>query len=499
MKKQHTPLQKNRKRIGFFTLAALLAVCLTLLVNIAVGALPITVKQRNLAKINTYPLSGASRDWISDLDTDVELFLLCRGGELGMDRDLYGFLNGYAKASERITLRVVDIAANPKALDDYTQMLPSDNSVLVKSEKRYRILDNTELYFYDVPEIGRCTSEEYSLILEYLLAYDTTGKAAQSASENTTVYFDGDEVITNALQFVTLDRVPHVYVLSAHETDAPTAAMQTALFRKGFALDFITTLSTVPDDCDMLLINAPKEDLGEDEQAALSSYLSCGGKLFLTTSHQSVELPRLGEVLSAFGMRFTGGNSDYLAEGSSMQQIQGAKNNCFYATINSSHGATGSFFDDVVVISAHPILLDEVEGVTVTPWLYTSEDGILIEYDEETETSAENPTRAQYVFGAIAESKNTSIVWISCGDILSDALNAYSSNGGNYTLILSAIQYINRTAVHDIEGTPTAVTQNILAVSETQGTVFAAVAVLVLPLSVLTIGFAACRARKKRE
>ena len=488
--KRHGTNQKFAATVAVALLAAVL-------LNVLVGALPIRITQRNLAKLNDYRLSGISRDWLHTQSTDVELFLLCNGGKMNMDRNLYGFLEDYATASDHVTLRVIDTASERGFLKDYGDSIPSDNSVIVKSDKRYRILYSSDLYYYDVPEIGRCNSAEYSLLLDYLLTYDTTGATAEQVALETEVYFDGESCVTNAILFVSLDKAPHIYALESHETSALTSSVQTMLLHAGFALDPLSSLTSIPQDCDMLLLNAPATDLDDAERDALSAYLAGGGKLFLVTSNAHAELPKLGEVLAAYGMQFVGKSSDYLVENDPLYQLKNMNSNCFYASIDSTHGATGDFSDDFVVIGAHPIELTEVPNVKVTSWLHTSKEGALAAYDAEAQKNVEDTARGKYTFGAIAESGNTSITWIACGDAFNDTLNAYSSNGGNFQLILSAIQHMNGTDTDGITTAPIAVSQHVLTVNTTQFAVFAAVAVVILPALALLSGLAVRKRRQK--
>ena len=74
-------------------------------------------------------------------------------------------------------------------------------------------------------------------------------------------------------------------------------------------LDLLT--STIPEDCDLLIINAPTTDFSAgdslvDEISQLQDYLAAGGKLLLTSSVYA-QTPQLDAVLAQFGLARAGG------------------------------------------------------------------------------------------------------------------------------------------------------------------------------------------------
>ena len=61
--------------------------------------------------------------------------------------------------------------------------------------------------------------------------------------------------------------------------------------------------TSVPDDCDLLIVNAVTSDLTEDEKTMLQLYLQQGGKVtVLLGETEGEKLPNLISILSEYGM-----------------------------------------------------------------------------------------------------------------------------------------------------------------------------------------------------
>jgi len=492
---------RNHRTATCLLAVVLIAVALALALNGVLSVLPLSATQFNLAKINEYALSAKSKDWLRGLDTDVTLYLVCTGGEATVDRDLHGFLEEYTKASERVHLEVIDPRRHEGLIVSFGGTWPSDNSVIVSSDLRYRIIENAAMYCYYNQMMGSTFSiEEYSELSDAFWEMDTTGKTALSFAESTTAQFDGESRLTNAINFVSLEHTAKIYLLSGNGASSPGSALENLLMQSGFELHNLLSLGEIPDSCDLLMINAPSVDLTELEKAGLESYLSRGGKLFLTTFFQKTTLPEFAEVLEGYGMSFGSKQYDYVCDGNPNNYLSGTNEShaLFYAQIQSNHPATGTFDDTFVVWQAHAIELTPREGVVQTPWLYTSEAGYLKKYDADNKVYLDGSEKSELVVGAIAQKGESAIVWLGSPLMLDSTYNNLSDNNGNFMLTISAMNHFTGTGNEGITIAPTAVNQPVLTVNATQFTVTAILLVIVLPLTVAITGIAVWGARKRR-
>lgn len=492
---------RNHRTATCILAVVLIALALALALNGVLSALPFTLTQFDLAKVNDYSLSAKSKDWLGTLDTDVTLYLICAGGEAAVDRDLYGFLEEYTSASDHIKLEVIDPRQHEGLIVSFGGVWPAENSVIVSSEMRYRIINNAALYCYYNQTMGTTFSlEEYNELTDAFLEMDASGSTALSFAESTLAQFDGESRITNAINFVSLERTAKLYQLSGNGAASIGSALENLLMQSGFEFYNLLSLAEIPTDCNMLIINAPSVDLSDLEKAGLESYLSRGGKLFLTTFFQKTTLPKFAEVLDTYGMSFDSNLYDYVCEENPNYYLSGQNQShaLFYAHIQSNHPASGSFEDNFVVWQAHAIELTSREGVVQTSWLHTSEAGYLKKYDPENKVYLDGSERKEITVGAIAQKGESAIVWLSSPSMLDSTYSNLADNNGNFMLILSAINHFTGTGNNGITIAPTSINQPVLTVNATQFTVTAVLLVVVLPLTAAISGIVIWGARKRR-
>ncbi len=489
----------REKHVSLLLAAILLALAIMIAINAALSALPIDIRQHNLAQVNEYELSAKSKNWLKTLEQDVTLYLICSGGETAVDRDLYGFLEEYTQSSEHVKLELVDPRVQEGLIVSFGGAWPSNNSVIVSSEKRYRILTNDALYSYYNELMGTTFSlEEYNELQDAFWEMDTSGEMASSFASQTKTQFDGESRVTNAINFVSLEKTAKIYMLSANGTASLPSALQNLLMQSGFELHTLTSLAEIPNECDLLMMYAPSVDLSDLEKSGLESYLSRGGQLLLSTYYLKNNLPNLASVLENYGMSVDGKQADYVCDGNPEYYLQGTNSThaLFHAHIQSTHPATGDFSDSFVVYQAHGIKFTPVEGVTQTAWLYTSEGGYLKTYNAETKSYGDG-AKGEYTVGAIAQKGNSRILWLASPQMLDSTYNNLSE-GGNYTLAIMAMNYMTGTGTNRISISPTSINQPILTLNATQFTVTTTFIVVLIPLGTMIAGIAIFLARKRR-
>lgn len=492
-------------RVGAISAAVTLLLLIVLIVvNSLMGLLPSSIASPAVTNSNTFRISGTTLDWLKSLNEDVTLYFICKGGKANADGDLYAFLERYTEANGHIRLEVVDSASDSAFITNYGGEWPSDMSVIVSSAARYRVIDNTDLYYYYFSDSSSGTSmtmtpEEYTSYQEYFASADSTGAYLQQLIAGTTAYFDGESRVTNAINYVTQDEVAVAYMLTGNGATELDSRLSSTLSQSCYDLRTTLTIADLPADCDILIINAPESDLSEEEAAALSTYLANCGKLFLTTFYGYGKLPNLSEVLSAYGLGFEA-SMGYVCEGNPNYYFGSSSytyNYIYKAHISSDPAATGDFGGEFVGVYAHAIATWDVENVTVTPWLYTSEAGYLQVYNETTQKWETSNEKAVYTFGAIAESGDTQIIWVSTPSSFTQTYNSYAS-GGNFELLISAFNSMSGIGNDGITVSSTAIESSYLSVSAVQFAVWGIVLVIVLPIAVAVVGVVIWYSRKKR-
>ena len=493
-------------RIGAIWAAVTLALAVVLIVlNMLLELLPYHVSHPDLTGAKTFRLSSESKKWLGTLDEDVTVYLVASGGESAAQGDLLGFLQQYTQQSKHIKVEVVNSGTSGAWLTQsfgVDMNTLSDMSVIVASAERYRVIDNASLSYYvfkysadgySYTEI-KMSAAEMASIRELALEEDPTGATYTSmfTSGMITAYFDGDSRITNAINFVTQNDVAKVYwVESSGSASARIDSAFRDLLEQGcYGITNLLNLQTVPADCDLLVINNPTVDIGADEAASLAAYLANGGKLYLATSYSAGKLPNLAGVLATYGLGFEESMKP-IGDNHSANKISSG---LFFADVASQHAATGDFDGSFVVSAAHAISVTEAENVTVTPWLTTSDQGYLIDIENQSALPAE---KAEYTVGVIAESGKTQILWVGTPACFTGRGNTYSDNG-NFTLALSAFNSMTGIANDGLIISGAAIDNSILTCSVGTFAVWALIMVVLIPVGVTVLGIVIWYSRKKR-
>lgn len=498
-------------RFAALTLLAL-AVCIGC--NALIGLLPYSLSNPDVTGSQTFRLSAKTHDWLNEMQEDITLYLLCEGGKANADGDIYSFLLQYEDACSHIKAEVVDTAS--VSADRLREMgleeAPESMSLLVKSKKRARLIENSKLYYYYNSELGvSLTPEQYTAYINaYVSGTDSSSEAyyygyvLYNYAGSTTAYFDGESRITNALNFVTLETVPVAYFLVGNETVSLDSALESRILQTGYQIRTLSSLEALDGACQLLIIHTPTADLSDAEAEALSAYLANGGKLFLTTfyaiedANGKLTIPlNLNRVLSEYGLSFEN-SLNIVTETDSSYLFNDSSQYVFYTHTSSRHpitqGMNGELF---VTYYAHAISLKETADVTQTALLYSSEDAKLIVLDQENEKWNETEEGSRYTVGAVAEKGSTQIVWVSSADALTFSTNALSQSA-NFDFVLSSLNYLSGTSDNSISIDSAAIASTALNVTTSSFLLWGTVLVLILPAAVAITGFAVCAIRKKR-
>ena len=326
------------------------------------------------------------------------------------------------------------------------------------------VLDAADLYEYD-----------YS-------AYYTTGSA--------NVTFGGEKQITAAIYKLTSGdaRVAYYYTTN-HGEQALTSSLTEALNAQNITLQPLDLLtSEIPEDCSLLIINAPTSDLASDdglvdEVSMLQNYLNEGGKMLLTTNIYD-ETPNLDALMAEFGLSREPG---IVVEGDSGHSLYGYPYSLFpdYGATEESTALNGVNKDTHVMLSvAQGLVLTETEDVTAEPLLNTSEQS----YSKQDVNNAATTEKESGDTGA-------EVIWIGCPNV--DNEQVYQSIPGNRTFLQGCAVSLAGDDSGLLIDTK-ALEAEPITVAASQATTLGLVFVFVLPAAVLVAGAVVVLLRRRR-
>lgn len=494
-------LWKNNDGRACFTMAMLTAVALVLCIagNLLLGLIPYNTAHPDLTDRQTFEVSDETLAFLGGVDEDVAITFLCEGGKSHLDPDLYAFLSRYAEASEHITLRVIDHTHAPEILAEHGVDAVSDMSLIVESARRYRVIDNAQLYYYlNSTYQLMMTPVQYEAYLAECDRIDSTGEFKAEFASLTVPYFDGEFCLTNAINFVTRADVTVAYTLLGNGASTLDGALTESLMVDCYDHKALQSLSSIPADCELLIMYAPTEDLSDAEAQSLSHYLANGGKLILATHYENGVLPKLESVLSRYGLRF--GEIDALVSDgeNAMSVFSGTLPEPFISYV-MGETPLGRLDCQFTSWLAHPILRTEVEGVEQTSLIHTTEKGSLWRYDEENgKWNTDEKENGVYETGVVARCGNTEILWLSCAVSLMSGCNAYTEDGGNFVLFKAAADSMgnNLNTGEMLSAKPFDVTT--FTPTESQTSLWRVLLIFLIPLIPAVIGTLSILSKRRR-
>ena len=257
---------------------------------------------------------------------------------------------------------------HPSALTDYDT---TENTIVVSCEDTGK---STTVSFDDI-----LVMDQYSYYY-----YGTT-----SYTE-----FDGEGQLTGAVNYVTNDTDHTIYQTTGHGESSLSATITDLMEKNSYTLSEVNLLmsTSVPEDCDLLLMDAPTSDLSENEVQMLRNYLAGGGKvMILFGDTSSADLPNLAGVLSEYGIEAADG---YIADPTRCYQ-----GNYYY--IFPELTVSGDLADN---ISSEMVLLTNAHGMNLTdPQRDTiSTSAFMASSDQAYAVTDSTQKQGSYTLGAVA-------------------------------------------------------------------------------------------------
>ena len=228
---------------GYATLYILMALIpIVILLAGAINLLPETMTSYDVTSQKLYSLTDDTKEYLSTIDEEVTIYVL---GSKGDDSLLDRTLARYEANCSNITVEYKNTTTYPTFYQTYTDEAPTDDSLIVVCGDNYRIVDYSDVYEYEL---------DYTTY-----SYETTG-------------YDGEGLITSAIQYVVEGTTSKVYVVTGQDEEDIGDTFYDALSKLNADYEEITLLSydEVPEDCDCLIINAPSSDFSEEDAAKIS-------------------------------------------------------------------------------------------------------------------------------------------------------------------------------------------------------------------------------------
>ena len=291
--KKETHVENRRLRNGLYSILLCLVMTLVVVgINLLVSALPQQKIRIDTTAQGLYTLSAQTKTVLQELSEDLDVYLIT---EPGKEEDYtVNLLERYADLSGHIHVRHVNPLTNPLFASAYSDKTVENNSIIVASPQRSKVIPNADMYSYGFD-------------------YDYYTNAT---------LFNGESLLTNAIRYVTDPEIPVVYLLAGHGESSLPDPLRDSITTENVDLRELDLLTEkeVPEDARAVILLSPQTDLSASEKEALLRFSDRGGGLILVSGYTAEDRPNLYALTAAFGMEPQKG---ILIEGDERHSISG--------------------------------------------------------------------------------------------------------------------------------------------------------------------------------
>lgn len=277
---------KSKKfKIGSLATAiTIIGTAIIVVLNLVVGQLTDKFElSLDLTQNKIFSLTEQSIDFIKNLDKDVEIILLSDENTFVQTSPYFAQANSvlkkYALNSDKIKLTYVDTTKNPTYLNEYQDENLTENSIIVKSSDKHKIITVQDIF-----DIQR----------SYYGSTITGSKAEQE--------------LTSAILYVTSENQIKIAFLKAYGEQDSTA-FQELLKKNNFNVVEVSLLTEeIPDDIKLAIIYGSERDFDSSSVEKLENFLLKGEKslLYALNPNQS-SAPNINAFLEKNNIRVKDG------------------------------------------------------------------------------------------------------------------------------------------------------------------------------------------------
>lgn len=469
-------------------------IVIVVLINVVVGILGERFPSINLdlTKDSTNTLSEDAVKVVDSVKSPTTIYILAPKESVMNDSlfSSYGIQysqvgNLCAKIAERnskIKVEYVDLDKKPTFVNDYKNDNLTVGDVLVKSDKRYRVLSATTDLF-------------------------TTQYSSDYSSQQT--YSNVNGALASALNAVNSDELPIVAFDTGHNEKADMSSYKKLLGNNSFDTKDVNLLTEdIPEKTQMLVLGYPTTDYTKEEIEKLDKFLSdtslaADRSLMITFYPSQIDMPNLSNFLKEWGI----GYSQAAVLESNTQKTYMNNQSYILSDVQSSLqlNSDNTQYSLMLTPQSVPInLLYSSKGSRATySLLKSSETSYLV--DNNTK-EGDNPEKASYNTAALSQdtiksgdkSYHANIIAIGSSLMFYDEiLNASTFGDGKYMLDLSKYATGTTNAKSDVSILPTETNVADITLSAGQSNLIGAgVFMILIPLAIAVSGFIVYRRRR---
>lgn len=415
--------KRNKKNIknGAYSIGiTAVIIAIMVAVNLVIQEIPVKYRELDLSEQKLYTIGDQTKKVLKGLKDDVTLYYIAQDGR--ESSDIERLLERYQDGSSHIKVEKKDPALYPNFTSQYTKEEVSDNSIIVVSGDRNKVVSYSSMYQSEI---------------------DYTTYSSQVTG------FDGEGQITSAIDYVTSDDLPTMYVLQGHDEAEMSTNLKDAIAKQNINVADLNLLTSdaVPEDADAIFIFAPAKDLSAEEAEKIITYLESGGKALIVSSYSQENMPNFASVLENYGVKtcegiVLEGNENHFISNNPSYLLPVIESSDITADLSS-----GSSYILMPVAQGIQKMDNYRDSLNIESLLTTSEDSYSkVNVQSSTLEKEDGDISGSFDLGvsiteSVGEDKETQIVYYSSESLCNDQMNQMVS-GSNFELITDSLGWM---------------------------------------------------------
>lgn len=465
----------NLKYGGYASVITAVAIIMVIVINMVASQLNIKF---DLTKNKLYTISEDTLELLKGIDEDVSIYsVYADGSEISVVTEI---LDRYAANSRHVTVSNVDPYKNPQFAAKYAKdgNAVSIGSVIVETADNYKIISQQDLADVYTSQAGETYIQGIKL----------------------------ESVLTGAIRSLTSGESNVIYALTGHGESDVYDELITEMEYGGYSLNYFNIIKSgnIPEDCAVLMINAPTSDFTINELNIIYEYLNNGGELFITLGVTAEEMPNFADLLSNYGIA---DSRRMVIEGDANYVYQ---QNPYYLvpTLSADHAVSSRLAEtntSVFMPFAMSIDLLETKRSTVDIQAFAVTSGASysksIAQMSSYQKTEEDPSGPFAIGAAITDidmegtPEGVKVVILGSETVMETEINSIV-NGGNFGLVMNSLDWLigNDTSLRS----KSLGMDEYLQLTQSKAIVIMGVCVIVIPVAILIAGLAVVLRRRNK-
>lgn len=284
-KRRFTASVKNISLQAFSLSMIVVVMAVAIFGNLAIKALPVKYTEVDVTSQKLYTLTDATKELVAQVNEPLKIYVYV--SDSNKDTTIDRILQEYADLNKNITIEYKDPSKAPKFYEKFTSESPVENSLFLETATKTKYINSNDMYIQDY-------------------AYNEN-----TGSYDTTTSYDIEGQITSGISYMLYGNSVTIYNITGHDEASLEDGYLDAIAKANYAVEDLSLIGKdIPEDCQVILINAPMSDYSSDDADKIIEFLDNGGTVIITLEvidNVKDDMPNFSRILDYFGVSVADG------------------------------------------------------------------------------------------------------------------------------------------------------------------------------------------------